>query len=220
MMSNVPELSHPSFLASPECVTNRAHANSICSIPPSARFSGKLFTLFSFLLGVPAGNFSLLIHFLPVISLHAEEISEFRKWQNPFSHIGSSFCRTIELSYFIYSFHVYSFAFSVNENGTTTVTQFPNITKPFCRNLNLSDTSLLIYRFTLVFVQYIIPVGVISFVYIQVSLIDCNCLCIHEICNLCRWQWSCGAAKLLETLKTFAISRSSRTRRKSSRCSS
>jgi hypothetical protein len=65
---------------------------------------------------------------------------------------------------------------TVNENGTIEATQFPNITKPFCRNINLSETSMLIYRFTLVFVQYIIPVCVISFVYIQVGLIDCPCL--------------------------------------------
>jgi hypothetical protein len=43
-----------------------------------------------------------------------------------------------------------------------------NTTKPFCQNVNLSEMEMLIYRYMLVLVQYIIPVCVISFVYIQV----------------------------------------------------
>ncbi|XP_063708779.1 RYamide receptor-like [Culicoides brevitarsis] len=42
--------------------------------------------------------------------------------------------------------------------------------KPFCQNVNLSEQQMLIYRYTLVFVQYIIPVCVISFVYIQMAV--------------------------------------------------
>lgn len=54
------------------------------------------------------------------------------------------------------------------DNSTNVTFQLPNITKPFCQNVNLSEAEMLIYRYTLVLVQYIIPVCVISFVYIQV----------------------------------------------------
>lgn len=54
------------------------------------------------------------------------------------------------------------------DNSTNITFQLPNITKPFCQNVNLSDAEMLAYRYTLVLVQYIIPVCVISFVYIQV----------------------------------------------------
>jgi hypothetical protein len=56
------------------------------------------------------------------------------------------------------------------ENGTIRTIEDPNITKPFCDNVKLNESELLVYRYTLVFVQYIIPVFVISFVYIQVNL--------------------------------------------------
>lgn len=54
------------------------------------------------------------------------------------------------------------------DNSTNITFQLPNITKPFCQNVNLNEAQMLAYRYTLVLVQYIIPVCVISFVYIQV----------------------------------------------------
>lgn len=62
-------------------------------------------------------------------------------------------------------FDLYTFA------GDNNTLEDANITKPFCNNVNLSDRQMLIYRYSLVLVQYIIPVLVISFVYIQVSSI-------------------------------------------------
>jgi hypothetical protein len=58
------------------------------------------------------------------------------------------------------------FAEDNSTNGTV------NVTKPFCHNVNLNEEEMLIYRYTLVIVQYIIPVCVISFVYIQVNLME------------------------------------------------
>jgi hypothetical protein len=79
----------------------------------------------------------------------------------------------IELSSFIYIFIYYIPSTEDNDTNITTAYQAPNITKPFCDNVNLSERQMLIYRYTLVLVQYIIPVFVISFVYIQV----------HEVLN-------------------------------------
>lgn len=61
-----------------------------------------------------------------------------------------------------------SFESIKGDNNTNMTVDVPNITKQFCQNVNLSDREMLIYRYTLVLVQYIIPVCVISFVYIQV----------------------------------------------------
>jgi hypothetical protein len=47
-------------------------------------------------------------------------------------------------------------------------TEESNITKPFCQNVNLTENEMFAYRYVLVLVQYIIPVLIISFVYIQV----------------------------------------------------
>ncbi|KAH8246227.1 hypothetical protein KR038_005657 [Drosophila bunnanda] len=45
-----------------------------------------------------------------------------------------------------------------------------NVTRPFCMNKNLSDDQLQTFRYTLVFVQYLVPFCVISFVYIQMAV--------------------------------------------------
>ncbi|XP_023161446.1 RYamide receptor [Drosophila hydei] len=45
-----------------------------------------------------------------------------------------------------------------------------NLTRPFCMNKNLSDEQLKAYRYALVFVQYLVPFCVISFVYIQMAV--------------------------------------------------
>lgn len=45
-----------------------------------------------------------------------------------------------------------------------------NVTRPFCMNKNLSDEQLKAYRYALVFVQYLVPFCVISFVYIQMAV--------------------------------------------------
>ncbi|XP_058986386.1 prolactin-releasing peptide receptor-like [Musca domestica] len=45
-----------------------------------------------------------------------------------------------------------------------------NVTTPFCNNVNLSDSQLQTYRYSLVFVQYLVPFCVISFVYIQMAI--------------------------------------------------
>ncbi|XP_043067757.1 RYamide receptor [Drosophila bipectinata] len=45
-----------------------------------------------------------------------------------------------------------------------------NMTRPFCMNKNLSDDQLQTFRYTLVFVQYLVPFCVISFVYIQMAV--------------------------------------------------
>ncbi|KAH8247976.1 hypothetical protein KR032_003987 [Drosophila birchii] len=45
-----------------------------------------------------------------------------------------------------------------------------NVTRPFCMNKNLSDDQLKTFRYTLVFVQYLVPFCVISFVYIQMAV--------------------------------------------------
>jgi leucokinin receptor len=58
------------------------------------------------------------------------------------------------------------------EDNSTHSSQPMNMTKPFCQIVNLDEEQLLIYRYTLVIVQYIIPVCVISFVYIQVNLMN------------------------------------------------
>ncbi|KAL7019195.1 hypothetical protein ACKWTF_011042 [Chironomus riparius] len=55
----------------------------------------------------------------------------------------------------------------IRENNTIEAT---NITKPFCQNVNLSEIEMLAYKYVLVLVQYIIPVCVISFVYIQMAI--------------------------------------------------
>jgi hypothetical protein len=109
-----------------------------------------------------------LLHLLPVKPLDAAEVPQYDR--KSFQKHRKALCELFMSSICIHL---------ANENGTIETTQFPNITKPFCRNIELSDTSMLIYRFTLVFVQYIIPVCVISFVYIQVSLID------HPALHLC-----------------------------------
>lgn len=41
--------------------------------------------------------------------------------------------------------------------------------RPFCMNENLSSLSLQIYRWVLVFLQYLIPMCVISFVYARIA---------------------------------------------------
>lgn len=51
-------------------------------------------------------------------------------------------------------------------------TEAVNITKPFCQNVNLSESEMFVYRYVLVLVQYIIPVIIISFVYIQVIILN------------------------------------------------
>ncbi|XP_017003799.2 RYamide receptor [Drosophila takahashii] len=45
-----------------------------------------------------------------------------------------------------------------------------NVTRPFCTNKNLSDDQLQSFRYSLVFVQYLVPFCVISFVYIQMAV--------------------------------------------------
>ncbi|XP_023037378.1 substance-P receptor [Drosophila willistoni] len=45
-----------------------------------------------------------------------------------------------------------------------------NVTRPFCTNKNLSEDQLQTYRYSLVFVQYLVPFCVISFVYIQMAV--------------------------------------------------
>ncbi|KAH8270605.1 hypothetical protein KR018_012221, partial [Drosophila ironensis] len=45
-----------------------------------------------------------------------------------------------------------------------------NMTRPFCTNKNLSEDQLQTFRYTLVFVQYLVPFCVISFVYIQMAV--------------------------------------------------
>ncbi|XP_075163166.1 leucokinin receptor [Haematobia irritans] len=45
-----------------------------------------------------------------------------------------------------------------------------NVTIPFCSNVNLSESQLQTYRYSLVFVQYLVPFCVISFVYIQMAV--------------------------------------------------
>ncbi|KAH8418250.1 hypothetical protein KR222_006791 [Zaprionus bogoriensis] len=48
--------------------------------------------------------------------------------------------------------------------------EYFNLTRPFCMNKNLSDEQLKAYRYALVFVQYLVPFCVISFVYIQMAV--------------------------------------------------
>ncbi|CRK91705.1 CLUMA_CG005351, isoform A [Clunio marinus] len=60
--------------------------------------------------------------------------------------------------------------YEVKDNSTNVTLFTPNITKPFCQIVNLNDAEMLVYRYTLVLVQYIIPVCVISFVYIQMAI--------------------------------------------------
>ncbi|GLV37928.1 Leucokinin receptor [Carabus blaptoides fortunei] len=43
-------------------------------------------------------------------------------------------------------------------------------TKPFCNNVNLSNDGLRVYRWILVFLQYLTPMCVISFVYTRIAL--------------------------------------------------
>lgn len=43
-------------------------------------------------------------------------------------------------------------------------------TKPFCINVNLSNDGLRVYRWMLVFLQYLTPMCVISFVYTRIAL--------------------------------------------------
>lgn len=69
------------------------------------------------------------------------------------------------LFYLSLSFSLFT---NTEDNSTNVTFPAPNITKPFCINKNMKDVEMLIYRYTLVLVQYIIPVFVISFVYIQV----------------------------------------------------
>jgi leucokinin receptor len=44
------------------------------------------------------------------------------------------------------------------------------LTKPFCYNVNLSDDAMLSYRVVLLVLQYLIPLCVISCVYIRMAL--------------------------------------------------
>lgn len=44
------------------------------------------------------------------------------------------------------------------------------MTRPFCDNVNLSDEQLASYRYSIVFVQYVVPFCVISYVYIQMAV--------------------------------------------------
>ncbi|XP_055841687.1 neuropeptide Y receptor type 2 [Episyrphus balteatus] len=45
-----------------------------------------------------------------------------------------------------------------------------NVSREFCSNINLTDDQLQSYRYSLVFVQYLVPFCVISFVYIQMAV--------------------------------------------------
>lgn len=103
------------------------------------------------------------------------------------------------------------------DNSTNITFQLPNITKPFCQNVNLNEAEMLAYRYTLVLVQYIIPVCVISFVYIQVWRM--SFFFVMESTSdselFLRWQLSFGDQKLPEMPKTCATSTCWRTRRKS-----
>ncbi|KAH8278300.1 hypothetical protein KR044_010356, partial [Drosophila immigrans] len=45
-----------------------------------------------------------------------------------------------------------------------------NLTRPFCTNKNLTEEQLRMFRYALVFVQYLVPFCVISFVYIQMAV--------------------------------------------------
>ncbi|XP_055915102.1 neuropeptide Y receptor type 2 [Eupeodes corollae] len=45
-----------------------------------------------------------------------------------------------------------------------------NVSRDFCSNINLTDDQLQTYRYSLVFVQYLVPFCVISFVYIQMAV--------------------------------------------------
>jgi leucokinin receptor len=54
-------------------------------------------------------------------------------------------------------------------NGTNETEIYSNSSKPFCANIYMSERVQIAYRYTLVIVQYFIPVVVISFVYIQVK---------------------------------------------------
>ncbi|KAL5293298.1 tkr-3 family protein [Megaselia abdita] len=45
-----------------------------------------------------------------------------------------------------------------------------NVTRPFCDNVNLSEEQLASYRYSIVFVQYVVPFCVISYVYIQMAV--------------------------------------------------
>lgn len=42
--------------------------------------------------------------------------------------------------------------------------------KPFCKNINLSDDFMMMYRRVLAVVQYAIPLCIISFVYARMAL--------------------------------------------------
>lgn len=63
------------------------------------------------------------------------------------------------------SFNSHIFLCFAEDNITIT-----NSTKPFCMVVNLTDTEILIYRYILVVVQYLLPCSIISFVYIQMAL--------------------------------------------------
>lgn len=101
--------------------------------------------------------------------------------------------------FFIFSTHA---SFCMTEVNTTS-DELMNITKPFCQNVNLTDDEMLVYRYSLVLVQYIIPVCVISFVYIQVNVFSWCCFYIFYIIQviISRWLSNYGEVKPLATLK-------------------
>ncbi|KAL7732685.1 hypothetical protein ACLKA6_013604 [Drosophila palustris] len=66
---------------------------------------------------------------------------------------------------FLVAFRVEEITDRIREND-----RYFNLTRPFCMNKNLSDEQLKAYRYALVFVQYLVPFCVISFVYIQMAV--------------------------------------------------
>ncbi|XP_034481699.1 RYamide receptor [Drosophila innubila] len=66
---------------------------------------------------------------------------------------------------FLIAFRVEEITDRIRENDL-----YFNLTRPFCMNKNLSDEQLKAYRYALVFVQYLVPFCVISFVYIQMAV--------------------------------------------------
>ncbi|CAO1437875.1 unnamed protein product [Diamesa tonsa] len=79
---------------------------------------------------------------------------------------GLSIILALPISYGLRVVYVNRFINSIYKN-----TRIPsNIPKAFCQNVNMSYSVMLLYRYTLVLVQYLIPYCIISYIYFQMSI--------------------------------------------------
>lgn len=87
----------------------------------------------------------------------------------------NSICTFLSFFFFFCKLHIYNCNFFeiFFSNFQSIILQFPagsDNYKPFCKHVNLSDKSMLIYSGLLVFLQYLTPLSIISCVYARMAL--------------------------------------------------